>query len=150
MMHPLRRTRLLVPICLLGGAAWLSGCRPPAAPPARHTMSQAGTSPAGISQEGMSEVTVQQDGVPVTSLTYDSRVFFDSDRDRPRPEAAPVLDALARRPGHPPGGHVMVVRGLAARGTAPATLDPVGVGRRQPVADDASAAGRARNRRVEF
>src|ERR1700712_3016570 len=140
MMHPLRRTRLLVPICLLGGAAWLSGCRPPAAPPARHTMSQAGTSPAGISQEGMSEVTVQQDGVPVTSLTYDSRVFFDSDRDRPRPEAAPVLDALARRLGHPPGVHVavlghtdavggdaynlalsrrravMVVRALAARG----------------------------------
>ncbi len=119
-------------------------------------------------------MTLQQNGVPVTSLTYDSRVFFDTDRDQPRPEAAPVLDALADRLKRPPGVHVavlghtdavgsdaynlalsrrravMVVRALEARGIDPATLDPVAVGKRQPIATDESEAGRARNRRVEF
>ena len=138
-------------------------------------MSQGGISRAGTPQAGaFSEITRQVDGIPVTSLTYDSRVFFDTDQDRPRQEAAPVLDALARRLKQTPGVHVAVlghtdavggdaynlalsrrravtvVRALSARGIDPSTLDPVAVGRRQPIAADDSEAGRARNRRVEF
>ena len=112
-------------------------------------------------------------GVPVTSLTYDSRVFFDFDQDQPRPKAAPVLDSLAARLQRQPYtqvavlGHTddvgsdaynmdlsrrradTVVHELEARGIAGDRLRALGVGKRQPVASDDTEAGRARNRRVE-
>jgi len=121
------------------------------------------------------ETRLQSQGVPVTSLDYDARVFFDTDRDRPRPEADGVLDALAARlrAAHPAEhvavvGHAdatgtdaynmqlsrrraeAVVRALVARGVAASSLEAVAVGKRQPAASDADPAGRARNRRVEF
>lgn len=114
-------------------------------------------------------------GVAVTSLDYDARVFFDTDRDRPRPEAASVLDGLAERlRGERPAPHVAVVghadatgtdaynmqlsrrraeavvRALTGRGVLAGSLEAVAVGMRQPVASDEDAAGRAQNRRVEF
>ena len=171
MIHPARSFVLLVPACLLASAACLSGCRPAGrAPAARSPASAIHVDPAAPQ-----ETVLRQDGVAVTSLTYDSRVFFDFDRDRPRPEAAPVLDALAARlKRQPPPPHVAVlghtdalgsdaynlelsrrravavVRALEAHGIAASWLDPVAVGKRQPVASDDSEAGRARNRRVEF
>ena len=45
---------------------------------------------------------------------------------------------------------VAVLRGLAMRGLDPRRLSAVAIGKRQPVADNGTAAGRARNRRVEF
>ena len=114
-------------------------------------------------------------GFAVTSLTYDARVFFDTDRDRPRPAAAAVLDSLAARLQHDEPsaqvgvlGHTdavgsdaynlalsrrraeNVVGALIARGVAAGRLRAVAVGKRQPVASDDTEAGRARNRRVEF
>ena len=178
MMRMMRRSSLLVPVCLALGGSGLSGCRQRPAPAA---------APAGASGSGLApgasddnplavrEVRLRQDGVPVTSLTFDARVFFDSDRDRPRREAAPVLDAIAARLKREPGpphvavlGHTdalgsdaynlrlsrrraaSVVRALVARGVDPASIEAVAVGKRQPLAPDDSEAGRASNRRVEF
>jgi outer membrane protein OmpA-like peptidoglycan-associated protein len=174
MMHPSRRPVLLLPMCLLAGSAWLSGCRPPVAQPAASGNLRASRAIAA-SVPVPRELTFRQDGIPVLSLTYDSQVFFDSDQDRPRPEAAPVLDGLAARlKRQAPTPHVAVlghtdavgsdaynldlsrrrarsvVRALEARGVDPATLEAVAVGKRQPVASDETEAGRARNRRVEF
>lgn len=121
------------------------------------------------------ETVLQMQGVAVTSLTYDSRVFFDSDQDRPRSEAGPVLDALATRLRQDAlASHVAVlghtdaigsdaynldlsrrralgvVHALEARGIQASRLQAVAIGKRQPVAPDTDEAGRARNRRVEF
>lgn len=181
MMHPSRHAVLLVPMCLLAGSAWLSGCRQAAPSVKRHSPAAASgrlsheTGPGALPDLRPHEVQLQQDGVAVTSLTYDSRVFFDTDQDRPRPGAASVLDALAARLRQAPApphvavlGHtdavgsdaynlslsrrraVTIVHGLAARGIDPSTLEPVAIGKRQPLASDDSEAGRARNRRVEF
>lgn len=181
MMQPSRHAVLLVPMCLLAGSAWLSGCRQ-ADPPGKPHLPVAasgrlagGRGPAAAPDLQPHEIQLQQDGVGVTSLTYDSRVFFDTDRDRPRPEAGSVLDALAVRLKQGPTpphvavlGHtdavgsdaynlglarrraVTIVHALEARGIDPSTLEPVAAGKRQPVASDGSEAGRARNRRVEF
>ncbi|WP_428376027.1 OmpA family protein [Lichenicoccus sp.] len=50
---------------------------------------------AGQPQVAEFSVPVTGGTMCVTSLTYDARVFFDTDRDHPRPGAAPVLAALA-------------------------------------------------------
>ncbi len=175
----MRRSSLLIPVCLALG---MSGCRPPAPQSAAPAAPAAAGDPLAVASPARDdatpaarEVRLRQDGVPVTSLTYDARVFFDTDRDRPRREAGPVLDALvARLKREAPGSHVAVlghtdaigsdaynlalsrrragtvVRALVARGIDPATIEAVAVGKRQPVASDDSEAGRARNRRVEF
>ena len=171
MTQPTRRLVLLVPVCLLASATWLSGCRPASrVPPEKSATSAALADPAEPR-----EVDLHPDGTAVTSLTYDSRVFFDFDQDRPRPGAAAVLDALAARlkrqsplPHVAVLGHtdaigsdaynldlsrrraVAVVRALVARGVEASRLDAVAIGKRQPVASDDTEAGRARNRRVEF
>ena len=168
----IRRSSLLV--CLALGAPGLAGCRQPEPHP-----SSSAVPPVAAARDdaplAVREVRLRQDGVPVISLTYDARVFFDTDRDRPRPEAAPVLDAVAARLKHEPDtphvavlGHTdavgsdaynlalsrrraaTVVRALVARGIDAATIEAVAVGRLQPVASDDSEAGRAQNRRVEF
>ncbi len=111
----------------------------------------------------------------VTRLVLGEAVLFDTDRDQPRADAAPVLGLLAaaiRAQG--PGtavtvlGHTdatggdaynmalsqrragAVIAALAGLGVDPAALSAVAVGRRQPVASDATPDGRARNRRVEL
>lgn len=43
-----------------------------------------------------------------------------------------------------------VLRGLLARGIAPARLRAVGYGESQPIADSATASGRAANQRIEL
>jgi len=179
MMRSSRLRVRLVPACLLAGCAWLSGCGQPQSDHARTTKNLAGSSrydgPGPSYSSVGREIQLRQDGVAVTSLTYDSRVFFDTARDQPRAEAAGVLDAVAARLKREPAmphvailGHtdavgtdaynlelsrrraIMVVRELTTRGIDPDMLEPVAVGKRQPVASDATEAGRARNRRVEF
>jgi outer membrane protein OmpA-like peptidoglycan-associated protein len=175
MIHPSRHLVLLVPVCLLAGSAWLSGCRPPAGQPADTANPRTLRPAVAASVPAPRELAFRQDGFPVVSLTYDSQVFFNSDQDRARPEAAAVLDALAARlKRQVPAPHVAVlghtdavgsdaynldlsrrrarsvVRALVQRGVDPATLEAVAVGKRQPVASDETEAGRARNRRVEF
>ena len=154
MTHP---SRYPVVLFVVLAAAWLSGCHPApaAAPPQQHVLRAAGAS--------------------VTSLSYDSRVFFDTEQSEPRPGATGVLDALASRllRAEPHAqvavlGHTdavgsdaynmalsrrraeAVVAALEARGVAASRLRALGFGKRQPVASDDTAAGRARNRRVEI
>lgn len=112
--------------------------------------------------------------VDVATLALPDAVLFDFGVARPRPDAAPVLDALARAVAASPQGTVATVAGntdsvgsadfnqalsdaraanvvaaLAARGIDPARLAAIGFGRRRPVATNDTAAGRAANRRVE-
>jgi outer membrane protein OmpA-like peptidoglycan-associated protein len=114
-------------------------------------------------------------GAQVIDLVFDSRVLFDTDSDVPRAEAAPVLDALATAiRTEAPGlaitvlGHTdsvgsdaynidlsrrraqTVIADLVAHGVRPDQLSAVAIGKRQPIASNATDAGRARNRRVEF
>jgi len=111
----------------------------------------------------------------VTRIVFPEQVLFDFDSDVPRPEAAAALDRLAddlRR--NAPGtqltvlGHTDAVgseqynyalsarraqgvfQALVGRGIDPGQLSTVAVGKDQPVASNATAEGRARNRRVEF
>ncbi|WP_428393663.1 OmpA family protein [Lichenicoccus sp.] len=133
------------------------------------------TTTKGESSKPAESHVLRAAGASVTSLNYDSRVFFDTDQSAPRPGAAGVLDALAGRLlraephaqvavlGHTDavGGDAYnmalsrrraeaVVAALEARGVAASRLRALGFGKRQPVASDATEAGRARNRRVEF
>ncbi len=111
----------------------------------------------------------------VTRIVFPEQVLFDFDSDVPRPEAAASFDRLAdslRRDA--PGtqltvlGHTDAVgseqynyalsarraqgvfEALVGRGVDPGQLSTVAVGKDQPVASNATAEGRARNRRVEF
>ena len=120
-------------------------------------------------------VSVAGDAVPVTRLVMGERVLFDSGSDQPLPGASSVLALVAeaaRQAG--PGtavtvlGHTddvggdayniglsqrraaAVIAALRALGLDPAGLAGVAVGRRQPIASNATAEGRAENRRVEF
>jgi len=114
-------------------------------------------------------------GIPVIRLQFQERVFFDSGQDFVRPEAGPVLDLLAAnmKKDVPDAqatilGHTDAVgsdaynvdlskrraltvwRELVRRGVRPGQLSMVAIGKRQPVADNATEDGRALNRRVEF
>ncbi len=99
-------------------------------------------------------------------------ILFDFDSDRLRGESTPTLDELfTTLDTHPElnvviEGHTdasgdddynrelsnrrarAVVDHLVARGIAPDRLDAVGIGEAQPVADNATEAGRRQNRRV--
>jgi outer membrane protein OmpA-like peptidoglycan-associated protein len=102
-------------------------------------------------------------------------VHFETDRDRILPDSYPLLDnvamvlnAHAELAAIDVEGHTdnqgddahnkdlsqrraaAVVRYLASRGVAAARLTAVGYGEERPVADNATKAGRAKNRRVEF
>lgn len=114
-------------------------------------------------------------GLPVVLVTFDERAFFAPGSDRPRPQSAAILDTVAEsmRRDVPDAqltllGHTdavgadaanddlsmrrarAVLQGLVARGVNEAQLSTMAIGRRQPVAPNATEAGRARNRRVEF
>ncbi len=168
MTYPPRCAILLLAASLAFGAGGLSACR--RAPPS----SASAASAAQASQAAPAVAVLYRGGVPVTSLTYDSRVFFDFDQDQPRAGAGAVLDALAQRLKREPDTHAAVlghtdavggdaynmtlsrrraetvVRELEARGVAGGRLRAIGIGKREPVAADDTEAGRARNRRVEF
>ena len=113
--------------------------------------------------------------IPVVRVVFDERVFFDFDKDVPRPEAAAVLNLVAEnmRRDVPDAqltllGHTDAVgsnqydfdlsmrrarnvfQGLVNRGVNPAQLSTVAIGKNQPIASNETAEGRARNRRVEF
>ncbi len=108
-------------------------------------------------------------------LSLKDAINFDTGRDSIKPESSRVLDEIARLlAAHPElarirvEGHTdsvgsraynldlsrrrarSVVRALVQRGIAAARLEPEGYGFDRPVAPNATALGRAKNRRVEF
>ncbi|HEX8910245.1 MAG TPA: OmpA family protein [Anaeromyxobacteraceae bacterium] len=116
-------------------------------------------------------VEVEVDG----RISLRDAITFDTGRDTLRPESGHVLDEVARAlTGHPElrqvrvDGHTdnvggraynqdlsarrarAVVRALVQRGVAADRLTWAGFGFDRPVASNATALGRAKNRRVEF
>ncbi|HEY5677652.1 MAG TPA: OmpA family protein, partial [Myxococcales bacterium] len=113
--------------------------------------------------------------VETDRLSLKDAITFDTGRDTLRPESAHILDEVARVllqhqeltrirvEGHTDnvGGKAYnqdlsqrraraVVRALVQRGVAAGRLDGQGYGFDRPIASNATAAGRAKNRRVEF
>ena len=113
--------------------------------------------------------------VPVIRVVFDEGVFFDPGSDTPRPESAAALAIIAQNMqrdvpdvrltllGHTDATGseqanyqlsqrraLAVFRRLLADGVNPAQLGTVAIGAAQPIAPNSTAAGRARNRRVEF
>jgi outer membrane protein OmpA-like peptidoglycan-associated protein len=108
-------------------------------------------------------------------LSLKDAITFDTGRDTLRPESGHILDEVARILAQHPEltrirveGHTdnvggkaynqdlsqrrarAVVRALGQRGIAAGRLEAQGYGFDRPVASNATAAGRAKNRRVEF
>ncbi len=121
------------------------------------------------------QVASPEGGVPVVVVTFEEDAFFSSGSARPRAEAQSLLDIVAenmRRDvpdaqltllGHTDavGTDAMndqlslrraraVLGALVARQVNAGQLSTVAIGRRQPIAPNLTADGRARNRRVEF
>jgi outer membrane protein OmpA-like peptidoglycan-associated protein len=113
--------------------------------------------------------------IPVIRVVFDERVFFDTNSATPRPEAASVLNVMAENMHHDVPdlrvtvlGHtdavgtdaanialserraLSVLQILVRDGVNPGQLGTVAIGKAQPIAPNSTAAGRARNRRVEF
>ncbi|HEX7624398.1 MAG TPA: OmpA family protein [Anaeromyxobacteraceae bacterium] len=113
--------------------------------------------------------------VESTHLTLRDAITFESGRDALRPEAGPILDEIARAlKAHPElrrvrvEGHTdnvggrgynldlsarrarSVVRALVHRGIPAERLESAGYGFERPVASNATALGRGKNRRVEL
>lgn len=113
--------------------------------------------------------------IPVIRIIFDNKVFFDFDKDILRPEAEVILNVIAEnmRRDVPDVqllvlGHTdalgtdaynndlsmrrarVVLAGLVARGVNSFQLKSVAIGKNQPIADNATEDGRAKNRRVEF
>lgn len=117
-------------------------------------------------------VTVDRTADNQLKVNVPSDVSFDTGRADIRPELRPVLDQFAQ--GLDSSMHVRVVghtdstgsdavndplsvararsvqEYLSARGVSAQRVEISGVGSRQPIADNGSAEGRARNRRVEI
>jgi outer membrane protein OmpA-like peptidoglycan-associated protein len=114
-------------------------------------------------------------GAPVVRLVLPEPVLFATDSDQPGPAATAALDDIAGEiTRDTPAaeltvlGHtdaigsdaynmdlskrraVAVLHALVGRGLDPARLSAVAIGERQPIADNATPEGRARNRRVEL
>jgi outer membrane protein OmpA-like peptidoglycan-associated protein len=113
--------------------------------------------------------------VPVVRVMFPERVLFATASDQPGPQAGGALTDLASLITQDASdaditvlGHtdaigsdaynmdlskrraVTVLRALVERGLDTNRLTAVAIGKRQPVADNATQEGRARNRRVEF
>jgi outer membrane protein OmpA-like peptidoglycan-associated protein len=120
-------------------------------------------------------VDFMQGPVPVVRVVFPERTFFAFDSDTPLPSADPILDVIAMNMQHDVpdaaltvlghtdaiGGDAYnidlsrrraenVMRVLVARGMNPDQLSEVAIGKRQPIAPNETAEGRALNRRVEF
>jgi outer membrane protein OmpA-like peptidoglycan-associated protein len=117
-------------------------------------------------------VTVDRTADNQLKVNVPSDISFDTGRADIKPELRPVLDQFAQ--GLDATLHVRIVGHtdntgsdaineplsvdraesvrdyLSARGVAAQRVEVSGVGSRQPIADNASAEGRARNRRVEI
>jgi outer membrane protein OmpA-like peptidoglycan-associated protein len=107
-------------------------------------------------------------------LNIPSDVSFDTNSATIRPSMRAVLDPFATALRGDPNARVMIVghtdatgpdsvndplsfnraqsvyNYLVARGVSPVTLQTAGRGEREPIADNATESGRARNRRVEI
>lgn len=112
---------------------------------------------------------------PVVHVVVPERVLFATASDQPGPDSGTALDEIAALTTRDvPGaaltvlGHtdsvgsdpynmdlskrraVAVLQALVTRGLDPNSLTAIAIGKRQPIADNATSLGRARNRRVEF
>lgn len=112
---------------------------------------------------------------PVVHLVVPEQVLFATASDQPGPDAGTALDNIAALTARDvPGaaltvlGHtdsvgsdaynmdlskrraVTVLQALVTRGLDPNRLTAIAIGERQPIADNTTTEGRARNRRVEF
>ncbi len=143
----------------------------------RRLASMQGIAPPRVDQLVLppNSVSYMTGSVPVVRVVFDERVFFAFNSDEPIAEAGPVFDVLAEnmRRDVPDAalsvlGHTdaigtdayninlsarraaNVMAELVRRGVRPSQLSEVAIGKRQPVAPNDTAEGRARNRRVEF
>jgi outer membrane protein OmpA-like peptidoglycan-associated protein len=113
--------------------------------------------------------------VPVVRVVFPARAFFAFDSATPLPGSGPIFDLIAENMKHDVPDAALTVLGhtdavgsdtynialsrrraeavmaaLAARGVKPDQLTEVAIGKRQPIAPNDTAEGRAHNRRVEF
>lgn len=123
-------------------------------------------------EHGMADYPIE---IPVLRVVADHDLFFDSASDDIRNEAEPILDIMAESLRREPpdvslfvAGHTdshgdegynqelglrraqAVAAALVRRGIYQATVYRVSFGEAVPIASNQTAAGRARNRRVEF
>ena len=156
---PLRALRAVALWSLAGGLG--AGCLPPAAPQPLY--------------EEATPVPPPQVTVTGTRLVLNQAIFFEFDQDRILPVSYPILDELAfTLRAHPRIQHVRieghtdnvgrpsynlnlsfrraqaVMQYLVRRGVRDDRLHSAGFGQEQPVADNDTETGRARNRRVSF
>jgi outer membrane protein OmpA-like peptidoglycan-associated protein len=119
--------------------------------------------------------TTMSSAVPVVRVVFPESVFFAFGSDLPLPASGPILDVIAENMRNDVAdakltvlGHTdfigsdeynidlsrrraeAVMRALVARGVRPGQVSEVAIGKRQPIADNNTAEGRALNRRVEF
>jgi outer membrane protein OmpA-like peptidoglycan-associated protein len=113
--------------------------------------------------------------VPVVRVVFPERAFFAFNMATPLPSAGPIFDVIAENMKHDVPDAALTVLGhtdaigtdaynidlsrhraeavmeeLVARGVNRAQLSEVAIGKRQPIAPNDTAEGRALNRRVEF
>lgn len=113
--------------------------------------------------------------VEARQIQIDSVIHFEFDKAIIRPQSYPILDDVASVIKANPGIKRIVIEGhtdsigsdaynmrlserranavrdyLTRKGISPSLLDTVGFGKRNPVATNDTAEGRAKNRRVEF
>ncbi len=154
-------------------AAQPPAAQPPGAPAAAIAPVPASDRAAALAAAGLPATAAGSAVDAPLRLDIPDNVLFDTASDQPLPGAAAVLARLAAAQ-HQAGGmltvlghtdavgsdsynlglsarraHTVIAR-LTADGVPPEALSAVAIGRRQPVASNATPDGRARNRRVEF
>jgi outer membrane protein OmpA-like peptidoglycan-associated protein len=143
----------------------------PAAMPAELTPAQA--APPAAAQSPAAAAQAQACEADLAGLLAQSQILFGTGSARIKPESQPLIDKLAVAAGTCPGhvrveGHTdnvgavadnqrlsearatAVMEALIARGMPHGRVSAQGLGPSQPKADNASAEGRAQNRRIEF